>query len=81
MEMVIHQQWEIAVLRLNSWRRDGPNAVVTFQAPESELQFRHPYPAPVMAPGSNAPYYLVNAIEFLDTPGEWYEDVDRGRVY
>lgn len=28
-----------------------------------------------------APYYLVNAFEFLDVPGEWYLDRPTGRLY
>lgn len=26
-------------------------------------------------------YYLENVLEFLDTPGEWYLDSDRGKLY
>jgi len=29
----------------------------------------------------NSAFYLANAIEFLNQPGEWYEDLDTGKVY
>ena len=29
----------------------------------------------------HAPFFLANAIEFLDEPGEWFEDVDARKIY
>jgi len=81
-ELVVLQMWEIAVLRLKSHRVEGDRAAVTFHEPESRIEFEHPWPQPVFsAPGGNAPFYLANALEFLDEPGEWYADVAAGRVY
>ena len=34
-----------------------------------------------MSTNGNAPFFLVNALEFLDEPGEWYLDRSAGRVY
>ena len=79
MEMVIHQQWEIAFLRLKTLKEQSNRVRVTFQEPESRLQFEHPWPAPVMTNG-NSPFFLVNAVEFLDQPGEWFQRMPGGRM-
>ena len=80
-EMVIHQQWEIAVCRLNAIRVEGEKACVTYQQPESKIEFEHPWPQPVMSTNGNAPFFLANAIEFLDEPGEWFQEMPRGIIY
>lgn len=81
-EMVIHQRWEIAVLRVKSHRVDGDRACVTFHEPESRVQFEHPWPQPAFPPEfRTSPFFLTNALEFLDEPGEWFEDTAAGRVY
>jgi GH141 insertion domain/Right handed beta helix region len=81
LEMVMHQQWEIAICRVKSLRLENQKACVTFQQPESKLEFEHPWPQPVMSTNGNAPFYLVNAIEFLNEPGEWFQDLAGGRIY
>jgi hypothetical protein len=81
-EMVILQAWEIAVVRLASRTVAGDRAELTFHEPESRIEFEHPWPQPVIGGNTgSAPFYLVNAIEFLDAPGEWFEDLAAGRVY
>lgn len=81
-EMVIHQRWEIAVLRVKSHRVEGDRARVTFHEPESRIQFEHPWPQPAFEPEfRTSPFFLTNALEFLDEPGEWFEDIAAGRVY
>jgi len=81
-ELVLLQMWEIAVLRVQSHRIEGDRARVTFHAPESRIEFEHPWPQPVFSPQyGNSPFYLANALEFLDEPGEWFEDIAAGRVY
>jgi hypothetical protein len=79
-EMVVHQQWEIANLRVKSVRVEGDRARITFYEPESRIQFEHPWPQPVMQETGNSPYYLVGAIEFLDSPGEWFQELPSGRI-
>ena len=79
MEMVIHQQWEIANLRFKSLSPESNQVRVTFQQPESRVQFEHPWPAPVMTNGG-APFFLANAVEFLDQPGEWFQETFGGRI-
>jgi hypothetical protein len=76
-EMVLQQSWAISYARLDSIEFEGEQARVTFQSPERNLLFSRPYPWP----RTNALYHLVNAIEFLDAPGEWYLDRAAGRVY
>ncbi len=76
-EMVLHQSWVISFLRIESISVEGPKARITFQEPERDLVFSHPYPWP----RNTDPYYFVNALEFLDQPGEWYLDCKAGLVY
>ena len=81
LEMFIDQVWEIAVLRVNSIRIKGTNALVTFKQPESQLEFTHPWPPVLVNTNYSAPFFLANAIQFLDSPGEWFEDVRAGKIY
>lgn len=83
-EMVIHQMWEIAVLRLRTVAADGGAAWVTFQEPEGQIQFEHPWPPPVVnadKPERNSAFYFTNAPEYLSMPGEWWLDRRAGQVY
>lgn len=81
-EMVVLQMWEIAVLRIKSHEIGGDRARVTFHEPESRIEFEHPWPQPVISEKhGNSPFFLANAIEFLDEPGEWFEDTTAGMVY
>jgi len=81
LEMVIDQVWEIAVLRVNTLRFAGTKALLTFKAPESAIEFQHPWPPVIVSTNYHAPFFLANAIEFLDSPGEWYEDLSAGKIY
>jgi hypothetical protein len=81
LEMVIDQVWEIALLRVKTLRVEGDRACLTFQQPESRLEFEHPWPPVIVTTNYQAPVFLVNAIEFLDQPGEWFEDTSSGRIY
>lgn len=81
-ELVLLQMWEIAVLRVKSHVVEGERAHVTFHEPESRVEFEHPWPQPVLDPkNGNSPFFLTNALEFLDEPGEWFEDMTAGRIY
>jgi hypothetical protein len=81
MEMVIDQVWEIADLRVQSIRVQGTEAAVTFRQPESALEFGHPWPPVIVNTNYCAPFFLANALEFLDSPGEWFEDLRVGKIY
>lgn len=81
MEMVIHQWWAIANLRVRSAKVIGNAIELTFMQPESRIQSEHPWPAPWISESGNSAYYLTNAIQFLDQPGEWYEDLRNHKLY
>ncbi|SMC38673.1 protein of unknown function [Pedobacter africanus] len=82
MEMVIQQWWAIANLRIKSVKIQGREAELSFMEPESRVQSEHPWPAPwISAKTGNSPFYLSNAIQFLDEPGEWYADRQKGKLY
>jgi hypothetical protein len=81
LEMVIDQVWEIAVLRVKSIRIEGTNALVRFKQPESKIEFEHPWPPVIVSTKYRAPFYLANAVVFLDEPGEWFEDLAARKIY
>ncbi|MGH7953467.1 MAG: right-handed parallel beta-helix repeat-containing protein, partial [Limisphaerales bacterium] len=81
LEMVVDQVWEIADLRVKDFQIKDDKARVTFQQPESRLEFEHPWPPVIVNSNYAAPFFLVNAIEFLDSPGEWFEDLSAGKIY
>jgi hypothetical protein len=73
-ELVVQQQWEIAILRIRSLTTEGERTRLTFHSPESRIEFEHPWPQPILEPEGAGAFYLVNAPEFLDAPGEWHHD-------
>lgn len=81
LEMVINQVWEIAVLRVESLSAERSNTFLTFKQPEGKIEFEHPWPPVIVTTNYQAPFYLVNAIEFLDSPGEWFADFSAGKIY
>lgn len=81
-EMVLHQMWCVANLRIRSIEIQGDSAAVRFHQPESRIQFEHPWPRPMVTTnGHNSAFYLTNARELLDVPGEWYHDINTRKVY
>ena len=81
-EMVLHEMWCTSNLRIKSIKLQGDSAAVQFHDPEAKIQFEHPWPSP-MTPntGHPSPFYLTNAKELLDEPGEWYHDIRDHRLY
>ena len=81
-EMVLHEMWCTSNLRIKSLTIQGDSAAVRFHDPEAKLQFEHPWPSP-MTPntGHPSPFYLTNAKEPLDEPGEWYHDIRERKLY
>lgn len=70
-EMIVHQRWAIAILRVKEMITEGANTIVRFHDPESRLEFAHPWPQPVIdGEKGNSSFCLVNALELLDQPGE-----------
>lgn len=81
LEMVIHQWWAIAILRVKSMKVEGDSAELSFHQPESRIQSEHPWPAPWLSKKTgNSAFYLTNAVQLLDQPGEWFLDMQNRRV-
>ena len=81
-EMVIHQMWCTANLRIKNIKMLGDSAALTFHQPESHIEFRQPWPQPmVTSDGRNSSFYLTNAKALLDEKGEWWLDEKAERVY
>lgn len=82
LEMVLHEMWCTSNLRIKSLAVDGDSVAVRFHDPEARIQFDHPWPSP-MTPDTKhpSPFYLTNAKELLDEPGEWYHDIREHKVY
>lgn len=82
LEMIVHQRWAIAILRVKDIKIQGRQATVSFHQPESRLEFAHPWPQPVIGgEKGNSAFCLVNALELLDQPGEWFQDYPSGHIY
>lgn len=85
LEFVIHQWWAIANLRVKNIHVVGDSAAVKFHQPESRIEFEHPWPSPFIDrnkdKNGNSAFWFVNAPELLNQPGEWYEDLEAGKIY
>jgi len=81
-EMVLHEMWCTSNLRIKSIDIQGDSAAIRFHNPEGPIQFQHPWPSP-MTPDTKhpSPFYLTNAKELLDEPGEWYHDICTHTLY
>ena len=81
-EMVLHEMWCTSNLRIKSLTPQGDSVAVRFHDPEAKIQFEHPWPSP-MTPdtGHPSPFYITNAKELLDEPGEWYHDIRSNKLY
>lgn len=91
-EMVLHEMWCVANLRIRSVTMMGDSAALTFHEPEATIQFEHPWPCPMVNTkpfktddgrtlNLNSAFYLTNAAALLDRPGEWYHDTRRHLLY
>lgn len=82
MEMLIHQWWAVANLRIKTVITNGNSASLYFMQPESRIQSEHPWPAPwISEKTGNSAFNLTNSIQFLDQPGEWFEDSATHKIY
>jgi len=67
-----HQKYEV----------HGDSVKLSFMQPESRIQSEHPWPAPWLSKTTgNSAFWLLNAIQFLNAPGEWYLDRDAQKLY
>lgn len=82
LELFIHQWWEIASLRVKKVQVMGDSTKLFFDQPESSIQNEHPWPAPWLNKETgNSAFYLTNALQFLDEPGEWFLDAANHKIY
>ncbi len=82
LEMMVHQRWATAILRVKEMRYEGDKAIVSFLEPESYLEFEHPWPQPVIGgERSNSSFMLMNARAMLDEAFEWWQHPVTGRIY
>ena len=66
LEMVVHQRWAIAILRVKEMKVEGKQTVVTFMEPESRLEFEHPWPQPVIGGEKGNSSFLLRTTEQRD---------------
>ena len=66
LEMVVHQRWAIAILRIASMDVQGDKTVVSFMEPESRLEFEHPWPQPVIGGEKGNSSFLLRTTEQRD---------------
>ena len=83
LEMVLHEMWCVANLRVKSISVDGDSAALSFHQPESHIHFMHPWPSPMVTSDGkhNSAFYLTGTRELLDEPGEWWLDVKNEKLY
>jgi len=79
-EMVLHEMWSVAYLRIKSIAIHGDSAAVRFMQPEAKLQATHPWPN-VMTGEHASPFYITGSKQLLDQPGEWFYDRRQGKIY
>ncbi len=66
LEMVVHQRWAIAILRIKDIRIDNDLAIVSFCEPECRLEFEHPWPQPVIGGERGNSAFLLRTTEQRD---------------
>lgn len=63
LEMVVHQRWAIAILRVKEMKSENGRTVVTFKEPESRLEFEHPWPQPVIGGEKGNSSFFLRSIK------------------
>ncbi|MBR1879230.1 MAG: right-handed parallel beta-helix repeat-containing protein [Prevotella sp.] len=66
LEMVVHQRWAIAILRVKEMKVEGDKTIVSFMEPESRLEFEHPWPQPVIGGERGNSSFLLRTTEQRD---------------
>lgn len=77
-ELVINQHWYQSRVRIDSYTTDKDTAVITVQEPERKILFGMTGNKMLWP---QKPYYLENALEFLDHENEWYLDKETQTLY
>ena len=65
-EMVVHQRWATAILRVKEMKVQGEETVVSFLEPESRMEFEHPWPQPVIGGEKGNSSFLLRTTEQRD---------------
>lgn len=84
LEMWIPQDWTVNIMRLTSiTHKNEYQSVLKFQSKEADIEFKRPWPILRADYGShsNHRFFLSNAIELLNRPQEWYNDIDDNKLY
>ncbi|HEY9186851.1 MAG TPA: right-handed parallel beta-helix repeat-containing protein [Ignavibacteria bacterium] len=76
-EMIPHLHWAEQVLHLASIDKIKEFAYIKFKEPAQEMIFKRDYPIKA----ENESYHFENALEFLDTEGEWFFDENEKYIY
>ena len=66
LEMVVHQRWAIAILRVKKMTVEGDKTIISFMEPESRLEFEHPWPQPVIGGEKGNSSFLLRTTEQRD---------------
>jgi len=66
LEMIVHQRWAIAILRVKEMQVQGNQTIVSFLEPESRLEFDHPWPQPVIGGERGNSSFLLRTTEQRD---------------
>ncbi|MBO4658046.1 MAG: right-handed parallel beta-helix repeat-containing protein [Prevotella sp.] len=66
LEMVVHQRWAMAILRVKDMKVRGKQTEVSFLEPESRLEFEHPWPQPVVGGEKGNSSFLLRTTEQRD---------------
>ena len=66
LEMIVHQRWAIAILRVRTLTEHDGSTIVTFREPESRLEFEHPWPQPVIGGERGNSSFLLRTTEQRD---------------
>jgi len=86
LEMILHQRWAIAILRVKSYVIEGNIVKLKFEEPESRLEFEHPWPQPVINEDRGdgelrtSSFNLLGGKGFIK-PGTWYQDNSTGILH
>ena len=83
LEMILHQRWAMAILRVKDYAIEGDIVKLSFEEPESRLEFEHPWPQPVVNEDRGdgvlrtSSFNLLGGLCFLK-PGTWFHDNGSG---
>ena len=84
LELNIPQDWVMNVMRVTDVKHNNAfSSVLSFESKEADIEFKRPWPILRADYGShsNHRFFFSNAIELLNRPQEWYNDVDGSTMY